>query len=303
MSIALLLLPDFLLIALGALLRRMRGFDRAFWSGVERLVYFVLFPALLFRSLATSPLGARRRGAPGRASGVGFTLGRHGCCRRSRSRCSACRTATFAACFQCGFRFNTYVALAVGEPASAASAGLALISLLVGVLVPLVNVAAVGMLARGHGGAHRRSRSRATRWCSPARPASRGTSPALPLPAMSRSACSSSLATAALPLGLLAVGAGLRLVARRAAAGGGRLVERREAASRCPRSPGARARRRSLAARAPDRGGDGRGADRDVGLHPRDADERRRRAGRAADLSSGTLLAAITLPLWIALVS
>lgn len=57
---------------------------------------------------------------------------------------------TFAACFQCGFRFNTYVALAVasrlgGEP------GLAAISLLVGALVPLVNVAAVAALAHGRG--------------------------------------------------------------------------------------------------------------------------------------------------------
>ena len=56
MSAALLLAPDFLLIVLGALLKRVRGFAAPFWSGLERLVYFVLFPALLFRSLAQSPL-------------------------------------------------------------------------------------------------------------------------------------------------------------------------------------------------------------------------------------------------------
>jgi hypothetical protein len=53
----------------------------------------------------------------------------------------------FAACFQCGFRFNTYLALAVAERLQGAR-GLAAITLLVGVLVPVVNVAAVGMLAR-----------------------------------------------------------------------------------------------------------------------------------------------------------
>ncbi|HEX6136832.1 MAG TPA: hypothetical protein VF059_04200 [Casimicrobiaceae bacterium] len=65
---ALLLLPDFLLIALGAVLKRVPVFDAPFWRGLERFVYFVLFPALLFRALATSTL------APGEASrliGVG----------------------------------------------------------------------------------------------------------------------------------------------------------------------------------------------------------------------------------------
>ena len=62
MTPALLLLPDFALIALGAALKRTPWFDAAFWRGVERIVYFVLFPALLFRALATSSL------APGDAS-------------------------------------------------------------------------------------------------------------------------------------------------------------------------------------------------------------------------------------------
>src|SRR5437867_919545 len=57
---------------------------------------------------------------------------------------------TFAACFQCGFRFNTYVALAAVSRLGGVE-GVALMSLLIGVLVPLVNVAAVAMLAREHG--------------------------------------------------------------------------------------------------------------------------------------------------------
>ena len=50
MSFALLLVPDFSLILIGWLLVRYTPFDRAFWAGVERLVYFVLFPALLLQS-------------------------------------------------------------------------------------------------------------------------------------------------------------------------------------------------------------------------------------------------------------
>src|SRR5512140_2211360 len=146
MASALLLLPDFLLIALGAGLARARTFDAVFWTGLERLVYFVLFPALLFRSLAASPLAFADAGALALV-GVGFTV------------CGSVLSAlahplfrlphpTFAGCFQCGFRFNTYVALAAAARMGGADA-VAAMSLLVGILVPLVNVVAVTMLARG----------------------------------------------------------------------------------------------------------------------------------------------------------
>ena len=146
---ALLLLPDFLLIALGAVLRRFRMFDAPFWRGLERFVYFVLFPALLFRALATSSL------APGDAwrfvvVGVLFTAAGMVLSALARPLLRLPQP-TFAACFQCAFRFNTYIALAAASRLAGAE-GVAAVSLLVGVLVPLVNVAAVAMLARGRGG-------------------------------------------------------------------------------------------------------------------------------------------------------
>lgn len=45
MSAVLLLLPDFALILLGSLLRRWLHLGDHFWSGLEKLIYFVLFPA------------------------------------------------------------------------------------------------------------------------------------------------------------------------------------------------------------------------------------------------------------------
>lgn len=202
---AALLLPDFLLIALGVALARLPAFPTHFWSGVERLVYYVLFPALLFRSLAGSPLAL---GDAGRLVGVGigFTL--------AGMALSALAIplfrlphATFASCFQCAFRFNTYVALAAANRVAGA-AGVAAISLLVGVLVPLVNIAAVAMLVHG-----RDSRVVPALVRNPlviacaigiAWNATRVPIPALP------SRILELLAAAALPLGLLAVGAGLR---------------------------------------------------------------------------------------------
>src|SRR5688572_443416 len=52
---ALVLLPDFSLIALGWFLCRFTPLDRALWDGVERLVYVVLFPVLLFGSIVRHP--------------------------------------------------------------------------------------------------------------------------------------------------------------------------------------------------------------------------------------------------------
>jgi hypothetical protein len=203
-SVALLVLPDFLMIAFGALLARRAGFDAGFWRGVERLVYYVLFPALLFRALATAPL-AFADALPFVATGIAFTLGGIALSALGQPLCRL-PADVFAACFQCGFRFNTYIAIAVAGRL-AGETGLALLSLLIGVLVPLVNVAAVAVLARG----------RATHvWLELAR------NPlvlacitglvwnalALPRPALALRIVDL-LAAAALPLGLLAVGAGL----------------------------------------------------------------------------------------------
>jgi predicted permease len=205
-STALLLLPDFLLIAGGAALRRFAGFEAAFWSGVERLVYFVLFPALLFRALATSPLAISDAGRMV-AVVVGFTIAGMALSLLAQPLLRLAQP-TFAACFQCGFRFNTYVALAAASRAGG-DAGVAAMGLAIGVLVPIVNVAAVGMLARGRDVrfAGALARNPLVLACI----AGIGWKLAgWPVPAIAQHMLAL-LAAAALPLGLLAVGAGLTL--------------------------------------------------------------------------------------------
>lgn len=206
MTIALLLLPDFLLIAGGAALRRLPGFGAELWTSVERLVYFVLFPALLFRSLALSKLGFSDAASLATA-GIAFTAA--GIVLAALGRpLFRLPQHTFAACFQCGFRFNTYIALAVASRVAGAQ-GLAAISLLVGVLVPIVNVAAVGMLAHGRGGGVAREllRNPLVLACAAGIGWKIG---GAPLPGFVEHVLEL-LAAAALPLGLLAVGAGLTL--------------------------------------------------------------------------------------------
>ena len=72
MIYAQLLFPDFSLIACGYLLCRYTALDRLVWGQVESLVYYFLFPVLLFQSIVKSPLDL---GATSSLIGAGLTLG------------------------------------------------------------------------------------------------------------------------------------------------------------------------------------------------------------------------------------
>jgi predicted permease len=204
---ALLLLPDFLLIALGAATRRIRVFDAPFWRGLERFVYFILFPALLFRALATSTLPL---GDAWRLVVVGLLFTAAGMALSALARpLLGLGQPTFAACFQCAFRFNTYIALAAASRLAGADA-VAAISLLIGVLVPVVNIAAVAMLSQRRGTGI---------WLAIARnplviacvAGLTWNASGIPMPAVLAKTLEL-LAAAALPLGLIAAGAGLDFV-------------------------------------------------------------------------------------------
>ena len=148
LSIALLLLPDFLLIVAGFSLCRWTALDRPVWAGVERLVYWLLFPVLLFTSIVRSPL--QPAATLGLAAGGVLTVGTGivlATLLRSVPGVDAHRQASGA---QVAFRFNSYVALALAERLGG-SASVAWVALLIALCVPLCNIGAVWSLAR-HGG-------------------------------------------------------------------------------------------------------------------------------------------------------
>lgn len=145
---SLLLLPDFLLIVCGFLVCRFTGLDRSVWNATERLVYWLLFPVLLFTSIVRTPLDLGASIGLGLAGlavlGAGIVLAsalRHLPGVDLRLQSSGAQVA---------FRFNSYVALALAERIGGA-AGVAWIALLVALCVPLANFGAVWFLAR-HGG-------------------------------------------------------------------------------------------------------------------------------------------------------
>ena len=210
MSDALLLLPDFALIVLGWLVCRYTPLNRPVWDGAERLVYYVLFPALLFSSILRHPM-AIGSALPLAASGLAIVA--VGVVASYALRAwPGVDERLHASGAQTAFRFNSYVALAMAERL-AGTQGVAWTALIMSVCVPLCNVAAVWPLARHGGQGYLRELAR--------NPLILATGSGLlcnllgvRLPGLADITLGR-MGAAALPLGLMAVGAGLQFGALR----------------------------------------------------------------------------------------
>ena len=149
MSFFLLLLPDFAMILLGAILIRRTNWGNEFWAGLEKLVYFILFPALLFYSTSKSPLDLSK---DGKSLQVALTalvcaialawLGK---------RLFKAGPMMFESGVQTAFRFNSYIALALAYRLGGDKAT-SLMALIMGFAIPICNVAAVYALVNKGGG-------------------------------------------------------------------------------------------------------------------------------------------------------
>jgi predicted permease len=145
LSTALLILPNFVIILVGLALARRFDYGRGFWEGLEKLVYYVLFPALLFRSLATARIDFAVAGSAVGAA-LAFTLAGFAFSLAAKPLFGLGRQL-HATGSQCGYRFNTYVGLAIAGSLFGRE-GVALAALLLGAMIPLANFCAVAVLAR-----------------------------------------------------------------------------------------------------------------------------------------------------------
>ena len=146
-----LLIPDFSLILCGYLVCRFTALNRGVWTQVDSLVYYLLFPVLLFHSISRSPLDLMAASHLIAAAltlcavGIGLSyslpwlpgIGRY-IDRRAH-----------AGAAQVAFRFNSFIALALAERLAGAP-GLLLIAVVIGTCVPVLNVGAVWPMVR-HG--------------------------------------------------------------------------------------------------------------------------------------------------------
>ncbi|WP_456268590.1 AEC family transporter [Kushneria sp. AK178] len=208
------LAPLFALIALGAGLGWARFPGGDFWSRLERVIYYLLFPAMLVATLATADVG-RVSVLALAATLVGTMVVLGAALWLARARL-ALSPAVFTSAFQGTVRFNTYVGVA-GAAALYGEAGLTVAAVAIALMVPTANILCVlAFVVSGTQGQASSGKSVLALARNPlilaclAGVALNWTG--IGLPGVSEPALEL-LGQAALPLGLVAVGVALRLQA------------------------------------------------------------------------------------------
>jgi malonate transporter len=137
------LFPVFGLIFVGHLLRRTRFTDGVFLRTSDRLVYYIFFPAMLFWKIGGAPLDLSGEAPLVAAAAAAVTA----VFLLSTGYILLFRVERFQAgsFSQSCYRFNTFVGMAVVLSAFGEE-GVRRFGLLIGLIIPLINVLAVGTL-------------------------------------------------------------------------------------------------------------------------------------------------------------
>lgn len=146
------ILPIFLLVLVGVWLRRSKLVDQGLWVGLEQFGYYLLFPALLFSTLAKADFTGMKSDATAIATIGSVTL-------MSISllliwpllRRSGISGATFTSIFQTATRWNAFIALAIAEKLHGAL-GLSLTALVMTLIIIPINFYNVAVLVWFSGG-------------------------------------------------------------------------------------------------------------------------------------------------------
>ncbi|MGJ4886635.1 AEC family transporter [Bradyrhizobium sp. HKCCYLRH3099] len=207
------LAPVFLLIVIGFGLRRSLIRLDSQWHGLERLTYYVLFPALLLQSLVKADLTQVPVAGIGGALFLAM-LAVSALCLALRPPLarSGIDGPAFTSIFQGATRWQTYVALGVSRSLFGPT-GLAVASVGMIAIIPMVNVFSVAVLAHYASPDRRSMREIATTivrnpliWACVVGLALNVVH--MPLPKLWHDAADA-LGQASLPIGLLVTGAGL----------------------------------------------------------------------------------------------
>lgn len=139
------LLPVVLLIGLGHALRRGQVLSDAFWPQAERLAYMVLLPSLFFHSLATAEISALPV-LPLAGTLIAATIAVALLVILARPVAGG-DSAAFTSVFQGAIRFNNYVGVTLAAGLFGQT-GLALAAVCNAAIVPTVNILCVLVFAR-----------------------------------------------------------------------------------------------------------------------------------------------------------
>ncbi|WP_412048694.1 AEC family transporter [Hoeflea sp. Naph1] len=140
------ILPIFLIVLLGVALKRAPFIDQSVWPGLETLGYYVLFPALLFLTLAQADYSSFELGTVAMVSliavmvMIALLLAVY-----PLARAQGISDASYSSVFQTSSRWNGFIALAIAEKLAGVE-GLALVALVMAVIVIPLNLINVAMM-------------------------------------------------------------------------------------------------------------------------------------------------------------
>jgi len=136
--------PVFALLFLGVLINRIQFVDHTFWNGAEKIIYYLCFPALLVTRLVAADFNGRESFVLIEAvllllaSGSLFLI--------VLQKLLKLRSASFTSVYQGGLRFNTYITLAIAASLIPGE-GLVIAAIIASVMIPLLNLLCVLVFA------------------------------------------------------------------------------------------------------------------------------------------------------------
>lgn len=139
--------PIFLLIATGNGLRRLSLFEPTFWRGLERMGFYVLYPVLLFTTIVRADFSGISLGSIIVILCVAWVaLGAVTLALWPMLKVRGTSRPTYSSVFQTAIRWNGFIALAVAEQMFPPE-GAAMVALVMAVLIIPINVATVAVIA------------------------------------------------------------------------------------------------------------------------------------------------------------
>lgn len=142
------LLPIFLVVAIGHALKRLGTVDDAGWIGVERISYWLFFPALLIQTLAKADFSSMQAAgsALGLFSGIMALLLFMIALRLPMQRLLAVTPASWSSIYQATTRWNAFIVLAIVEK-SFDPQWLAVVAIAIGAMIVPINILNVAVVS------------------------------------------------------------------------------------------------------------------------------------------------------------
>ena len=136
--------PVFALLFLGVLINRFQFVDHNFWSGAEKIIYYLCFPALLVTRLVAADFNGSESFVLIEAVLLLLALG--SLFLIALQRLLKFSAASFTSVYQGGLRFNTYITLAIAASLIPGE-GLVIAAIIASVMIPLLNLLCVLVFA------------------------------------------------------------------------------------------------------------------------------------------------------------